>query len=174
MVVDAPYDYCTKGSCQCCIFVSRWRCWRPGFGCGFSGWTSSRASATRCNGIEGSAPSFCSCRTPVRGGKARVAHTYRIGCHPTLVLRTHGSVDAVEPGSRPVSIRSATRDEAVRALSEHRTCVNRHERRPERKPQLLNRAHKPPRLDTPNRTETSTPANSASNFATATVPPKGK
>ncbi|QII01322.1 MULTISPECIES: hypothetical protein [Rhodococcus] len=52
--------------------------------------------------------------------------------------------------------------------------MNRHERRPERKPELLNRAHQPPRLDTPNRTETFEPMNSASDFATATVPPKGK
>ncbi|WP_156399624.1 hypothetical protein [Rhodococcus sp. Leaf278] len=52
--------------------------------------------------------------------------------------------------------------------------MNRHERRPERTPELLNRAHKPPRLDTPNRTESFDSINPASDFAAVTVPPKGK
>lgn len=173
-VVDGSYDYCTKGSGQCCIFESRWRCRRPFMGGGFSGWTGPVVASTGCEGIEVSAPALCPCRTPVGGGEVRVSVTCCAGHRLTLVRRTQSSVGAVGPGSRPVSIRSAPRDEAIRALSPHRTCVNRHERRPERKPELLNRAHKPPRLDTSNRSEIIEPTTSASDFAAATVPPKGK
>jgi hypothetical protein len=38
---------------------------------------------------------------------------------------------------------------------------------------LLNRAHRPPRLDTPNRPEGSESIDSTSAFVVVTVPPKG-